>query len=845
MRKSIYLAFCALAPLAYVAPAHAADAPAVEELVVTASILDQNQRAIEQQKVSNNTVDVVSSDAIGRFPDPNVAEALQRLPGVGVERDQGEGRYVNVRGAPAAFSSVTVNGVSLPSQDPTSRAVSLDTLPADLVSKIEVSKTLRPDQEADSISGAINLVTRSAFDSDGRSISGLIGRSSNDYGGRDERYVLTASDLFGDQRQFGAVISASYSRTDRKPENVETGWTRLTRPEGGQIFGVAENLFKDYDTVRDRTSIAGALEWRPDADTQLYVRGNIAKYEDDEIRNMLRILYTDGGTLQRGATDTTATFTGARLEKQLRHRVQRNEVETIEVGGERDFGGFKGDFHVARTTSDQTYPHRDELLWRSSLRPAVTYDYADPDQPSFSLFNTNEHLNAGAFAFRENTFRANTTSQEELHLRANVSFDSELFGAATAWGFGVSHRKVDATADEERWRDRASAAAPAGGLTAYLSDEESRNYGYALGFKQDTDLVKAYFATRGALRSDATRRLEQSVTSDYAAVEKITGVYGMANLDFGATTVLVGLRVEATDFSGSANRFNANTNAITRNDTSQDDTQFFPNLTVRHEFSERLVGRFALTRSINRPNYVDLVPRITENQDGAILRVSEGNPDLDPTLSNNFDAGLHYFLPKFGIIGANVFYKDLQDYRYNLTLTGTYNGTAAQITRPETAPEGHLMGIEVDWRQQFDFLPGFASNFGVLANATFTDAEIKLGRTYAGRSKFPLPGQSDTSYNVALFYDDGTLNARLSYTKRSDYLNEINADDSGLDLYWEGRGQLDFTAGYSFAGGKYEAFLEAKNLSNTPGVRYYGSRERTYEYEKFGYSVFMGMRFRM
>jgi TonB-dependent receptor len=284
---------------------------------------------------------------------------------------------------------------------------------------------------------------------------------------------------------------------------------------------------------------------------------------------------------------------------------------------------------------------------------------------------------------------------------------------------------------------------------------------------------------------------------------------------------------------------------ITPTQTSKDDTQVFPNLTLRHEFSDRLIGRVALTRGINRPNHVDMVPRITENQDGAILRVSQGNPDLDPTLSNNFDAGLHYFLPRFGVIGANVFYKDLQDYRYDLTLTGSYNGAPAQITRPETAPEGHIVGIEIDWRQQFDFLPGFASNLGVLANATFTDAEIKLGRTYAGRSKFPLPGQSDTSYNIALFYDDGALNARLSYTKRSDYLNEINADDSGLDLYWEGRGQLDFTAGYSFAGGKYEAFVEAKNLSNTPGVRYYGSRERTYEYEKFGYSVFMGLRFRM
>lgn len=846
MKKSVYAAFCALTPLLYASNVYAQtqEPTTVEEVVVTASILDQNQRALNQQKAADNTVDVVSADSIGRFPDPNVAESLQRLPGVGVERDQGEGRYVNLRGAPVEFSAVTVNGVSLPSQDPDSRAVSLDTLPSDMVSKIEVSKTLVPSQEADSISGAINLVTRSPFDSRGLSISGLIGGSYNDYGGKDERYVLTMSDVWGSQSQFGGVLSVSFSETDRKPENVESGWARLNRPEGGSVFGVAENLFKDYDTLRTRLSIAGGLEWRPDDVTELYLRGNVAKYEDDEFRNMLRILYTDG-TLQAGATDRTATFTNTRIEKQIRHRVQRNEVQTIEVGGSRDFGELRGDAQVAWTSSEQTYPRRDELLWRSTIRPTLSYDYANPDEPAFSLFTTNEHLNTAAFGFRENTFRSNDTTQEQVQVRANIAFDHDLFGTDAEWRFGVSYRENDVVADEERWRDRSSGAAPAGGLAAFLSGEESRNYGYFLGYKQDQALADDYLIARRALRSAATRRVEQSVTADYAALEKISGVYGMTRADFGATDVVVGLRIESTSFEGSANRFNIDTSAITPTRTSSSDTHLFPNLTVRHEFSDALVGRFALTRSINRANYVDLVPRVTEDQDGAILRVSQGNAALESTLSNNFDAGLAWYLSRFGVVGVNVFYKDLENYRYDLTLTGPYGAGTALITSPQNAPEGHLAGVEIDWRQQFDFLPGFASNFGVLANATFTDAEIDLGQTYAGRSKMPLPGQSETAYNVALFYDDGNLNARLSYTKRSDYLDEVNADDAAFDLYWEGRGQLDFTAAYSFMDDRYEVFMEAKNLSDTPGVRYYGSRERTYEYEKFGYSIFAGLRFRM
>jgi outer membrane receptor protein involved in Fe transport len=145
----------------------------IEEIIVRASpIVDSQARALNQQRMADNVSNVISSDAIGRFPDSNIAEALQRAPGVGIQRDQGEGRYINVRGAPAEFSAVAINGVSMPAPDPFTRAVDLDTIPSDIVSQIEVSKTLRPDQDADSIAGAVNIVTRSPFDTRGPQLGG-------------------------------------------------------------------------------------------------------------------------------------------------------------------------------------------------------------------------------------------------------------------------------------------------------------------------------------------------------------------------------------------------------------------------------------------------------------------------------------------------------------------------------------------------------------------------------------------------------------------------------------------------------------------------------------------------
>ena len=231
--------------------------------------------------------------------------------------------------------------------------------------------------------------------------------------------------------------------------------------------------------------------------------------------------------------------------------------------------------------------------------------------------------------------------------------------------------------------------------------------------------------------------------------------------------------------------------------------------------------------------------------DGSNISYEIGNPDLQPTLSNNIDAGLEYYFNSLGVVSANAFYKDLTDYRYVLKYTEPFGADGeADFETPVNAPDGHLAGLELNLQQKFDFLPGLLSGFGVFANYTWTDAEIKTDRLYAGRDTFSLPGQSDSNYNAALFYEMAGFSARLSYTKRGDYLDEINADDADLDLYVEGREQLDFTTSYEFGNG-VELFGEAKNLTDSAGVRYYGSRERTYEYEKFGYNIFVGVRFKL
>jgi TonB-dependent receptor len=802
------------------------------DIVVTgASLLDNTARALNQQRTADNTVTIISADAIGRFPDPNIAEALQRAPGVGIERDQGEGRYINIRGAPSEFSAISVDGIQIPSVDPTTRAVDLDTLPSDIVANLEVTKSLLPYQDADSIAGAVNITTRSAFDRKGFALTGMAGASYNQFGkGSDYRGSGAVSDTFGADRQFGLLLSGSYSRTHRRPDNVENTWTQT--PAG---LRVTETLFKDYDTKRTRMAGTGAFEWRPSDATRMWVRGTYARFEDDEFRDRIGILWSEG-TLQAGSTDRAATWANTRIEKQVRHRKQINQIWSATGGFEQRLGEgtIRGD--VAYSETSQTYPRRDELLFRSTLRPTLSYDFANANLPSYSLFTGNQHLQTGTYAFRENTYRSNTTKNDEL----TVAVRMDLPVGDLTFSSGGKYRERHINADEERFRDRRASAAPSQTLAGFLSDEDSRNFDYDLGKRIDTGLADAYF---DATKAASERRLPQSLTADYTAEEQILGMFGMGKFVSGGTTLIAGLRVETTNFQSQAPVV-SRAGVVSTASGKSGYVDFFPNLTLRQAFTPNLILRAALSRAINRPNFPQLAPRVLETTEGNTVRVEFGAPGLDPTMSNNADAGLEYYIRPLGLIAVNGFYKDLTDYRYTVNSTGVYQGLPAIFSRPVNAREGKLYGVEVNWQQQLSFLPGLLGGFGVFANYTYTKGDAQFDTAYAGRSRFALPGQSKHMWNASVFYERGPVNLRVAYTKRSDYLDEINADNPALDLYWEGRGQLDVTGSVQLTK-SINLFAEGKNLANSAGVRYFGERYRTYEYEKFGYTLFGGVRVKL
>lgn len=814
-------------------------------IVVQGGILDSTARALNQQRTADNATNVISSDAIGRFPDINIAEALQRVPGIGVERDQGEGNFISIRGAPSEFTTVSIDGTVVPSSSADTRALDLGTFLSDAVKQVEVNKTLLPYQDADSIAGSVNLVSRSPFDNPQLRVTASGGGSYNQLGGtNDWRGQGVISDVIGN---VGILLSGSISQTDRRVDNVETIWDVATQ-NGNEIVVPVENEFKDYDTRRRRMAFSGALEFQPDDATKMYIRGNWSRRTDDEFRNLIALILTDG-TLNAGASTDglTGSYRNTRYAKEFRHRIVRDTIFTMTAGGEHQIADDVAlDYSAAYTRSKQDYPIRAQLLFRGNLRPTIEFDYSQtPNEPSFSIFQTQEHLNLGSYSFRQNTFREQDTIQREYAFATNLKLqDRTLFGQRAEFQFGAKARLRDIFADNEQWRDRRGGSAPSLSLAQLVSDVPSSNFGYDLGNKLDRSLGTTYFADiKGTSQVDSTRRISNSVVSDYSAEEDILAGYAMTKLMFDTGTLVIGARIEHTRFEGEAFLFDLVDEVSEPSRATRSYTNVFPNITARFDLAEGLVARAAVTGGLSRPNFRDVVPRVEQDDEtgGNFVAIARGNPDLKATVSTNFDVGLEYYFQKLGLLSAGVFYKDLKDYEFGIVRFGQFGGQNARISEKGNADSGRIIGFEAAAQAQFTFLPGFLKNFGVFANYTYSDAKITLPSDVPNRdNSVRLPSQSKHVYNAALFYEIPGFNARLAYTGRSDYVDEF-FDDPRLDSYWEGRDQLDATMSFDITK-NINIYFEAKNLTNTLGVRYNGIRARTQEVEQFGRLFFLGAR---
>lgn len=799
---------------------------------------DAQSRALNIQRASDNLKSVVSSDYLGRFPDDNVAEAMQRLVGASIQRDQGEGKYVNVRGAPLEFANVSIDGVQVPSPDSSTRAVDLDTIPSDIISLLELTKAITPDMDADAIAGNINIVTQGALDSKGRILRGKVSGGRNEKGNGDAyKLNLTYGDKFNGNEKAGFLFSGQHSETNRVTDNVEHTWMQLD--SGAYVPQVTE--FKDYELKRIRSGLSGRFDLRVDDNKHFYLSHNYSRFEDNEFRDTLTIeweRHTAGSNQQQGVAGR-ATF-----DKELRHRTFVNRINTSVVGGRIDMDTFSTDFQVSHSSAKQSYPNRDYLIYRERSRPRVAYDFSNPDLPTYQVLNSAGEVVRTDFNFapadmnwRRYERRTGGAEETEQAAALNFTLPGQWGSAYSELKFGAKARLKEKENDENRFRNSVGRNAPT--FAEAIIDKQSRPFDgfYNNGPKLRRDFVSVYrdifenadFLDRGAA----------SVTGDYQAKEDIYAAYAQNKLDWDNTTVLFGARVEQTKNSGDAFEYDLDTDTATLKQASKSYTKFFPSAHLRHELDNGLIIKAAYSTGIRRPNFADLVPYfIIEDRESGRGTVDIGNIALKPTYAHNLDLTGEYYMPPVGMISAGVFYKKLSDPIFKARsqfVGGEFDGF--NMVRPENGDSGYLYGLELNWQQTLDFLPGALSGLGFIANYTHTKSQADLP---FGIGKTELNGTSRHTVNLALQYDIERFSSQLAYNYRSEYIDAFDTANPDLNLYWDGRGTLDFSASYKLTK-QLSLFVEATNLTDSKAIRYQGERGRVYEHEQFGRAWQLGV----
>ncbi|MFZ6780635.1 TonB-dependent receptor [Undibacterium sp. Ji83W] len=784
------------------------------------------RKALEMQEKADNIVSVVSSDDIGGLPDKNAAEALARLPGISVQRDQGEGRYIVVRGLGADLNGVTINGALVPSPEASRRAVALDVLPAGMIRSLEVTKTLRPEQDASSLGGAVEVKSLTAFDLPGKILTLNTGASYDQVTGKTSP---NASLLWADRFAGGKLgIAAGISAEKRSfgSDNVETGgaW------DNGKLGGFE---LRDYLPVRERHAYALNLDYKPTTSQTYFMHGFLSDFSDDEVRDRITIGSFASGTLAEGATTT------ARAERRIRQRKYTQTISSVVLGTEQKFQDWKLDLAAGSSRASEDTP---EALNDGRFRGNANFagvGFVDGEVPKIigpaSLYDpANYSLNAISLQQR---FSKDT----EQHLKFDLTrkFHFEQFESNLKFGAKTSRREK--TNDTNQWTYNSNKTSSGNywgpGSTSMSAFVQNQAIDYPLGnigTAISADLIRARVA---GLDRNAARLVLESAINDYKINENIDAAYLQNSFDMDALHILAGARMERTQFDAAGTQVTGGTSlqAISRQRSYSD---WLPSLHLRYDLDQKTSVRAAWTNAIVRANFSQLAPGInlTSTTEAVI-----GNPDLKPLKASNLDLGVEKILSHDGSVSAYLFNKDIKNFTYttNLAGSGAWQGytSAVSYANGDTA---NVKGIELSYSQPLRMLPAPWKYLIVGANASLTRSSADIARfdTTTGKSRsrsISLPGQSDRVMNLMLGYEHGRISTRLALNYKSPYLLELGTDilRADQDRIVDTQKQLDFSLAYQLSK-RFQLVFEAANLNNEKYYVYQGAHQYNSQYEQYG-----------
>ena len=847
--------------------------------------------AINQQKTAAGIVNIVSEETFGNMLSGNPGYALQRLPGISVDEDQdGSPSGINLRGVPGDYNSFQIDGNRVPNSSGTGRSASMKNIVADGITNIEVIKAATTDKDGDAIGGIINVVSRTAFQRDGREYRLVGSMSYNDLSdtfGYNAR--ATYSDIFsilGKDKNLGISITATKYKTDRYSENVDMDWVFVT-PANNPTLGLTnETKFLEaaHSERSSRTTntygINASIDFRIDAQNSFYFRPYWSHYDassetfetdydvdtrfQDEVggRKTYAFLSPDGsrggGTPGANGSRSTLGYIGTDDDS-------HNDIWSWTVGGrhERDTTLLTYDFNYGTTT--YVRPHFVEFNMR--LDPiaqgyyVMEYESFNRMRPKFTITNG---LSPTEFAYARqgptNLIIVPRTKEEENY-SAKADWEKRFSGdrLSHALKVGAKYRSSKPTYNQEDHRYQIAGNSAAAQVFPFANvTRMSSGMVEALNmpvFMEALPKQALTTLTTAGWTPVEPGSFNGSNLADYTAEETTTAAYLMDSVKFGRHSMIAGIRWEQNDWSRTNKRVIStlpgpvlSTVPVTSG-TKYD--LWLPGVHFRHELAKNLILRESYNKSYGRPSLNDIARGRSESiATSGVISISEGNPLLQPSDSDNFDVQLEWYNDKGGLYSVALFHKKIKNFTYSqVTRFNALDAEGRPIaaaggqhthTQPLNGPGAKNTGVELIARQRLYFLPGPLKGLSADLSATFTDSDAPIPGREA--DKIPLRGFSDYLFTSSLSYAWGNFRARADYRFRSEYIESLEGSIIE-DEWFSAREQVDAEVSYRLGKGM-SLFASGTNLTHRPRVAYTGQKVYPEDVEYSGRKYTFGIEYK-
>lgn len=805
----------------------------LNEVVVT-GVFSNQQKAINAQKGNVNITNVVSADQIGKFPDSNIGDALKRISGINVQYDQGEARFGQVRGTPAEFSSVTVNGSRIPSAEGDIRNVQLDLIPAEMIQTIEVNKTLLPDQDGDAIGGSINLVTKNSPNR--FTLNATAGSGYNPVSRKAQLNLgLTVGNRFFNDR-FGFMASASYQNSPAGSYNTEFLWEKT---DDGKIY-INDYQIRQYYVTRERQSYSLSLDYKFDSYNKIWFKGIFNNRNDWEnrYRTTLKDITSEGVADVRVQTKAgTPDNRNARLERQ--------RTLDLTIGADNHAGIFDIDWKLGYARASEYRPNERYIDFRLK-KQKFGFNLGNPREPWAYPLEGFDMVLDDSFSLKELTEQFEDIVERDL--KAQIDFKTDLT-AQSHLKFGVKYlhktKKRDIDFYEYTPLDKKGFHADALAHTVDMTNPRFMpSARYEAGRFVDKQFVGSLDLQDAALFKK--NQVPEELASNYRAREAVASGYARIdtrlsdNLNFAG-----GLRVENTSlrYTGRIYDDEAGTVSETEPQTSGY-VNFLPSLLLKWEPAKDFLVRIGYNESLSRPKYSALVPGIRIKRGDNEIVV--GNSDLKPTTSHNIDLSAEYYWKTIGLVSANVFYKRINGFIVDeVAYNKEYIGNVwTKFTQPKNAGNANIFGAEIAYQRDFGFISPALKCVGFYGTYTYTHSRV-TDFSFEGRENekdLSLPGSPAHTANASLFFEKWGLSARLSYNHASAFIDEMGAADF-YDRYYDAVNYMDLNLGYTFGRkAKFTIYADCTNLLNQPLRYYQGTEDRTMQSEYYGVKFNAGIK---